>query len=613
MKYFTNFSLVIILFTLVQCDQKSSKISVSNHKQWETISLNFKGPQLSESDTDNPFLNYKLDVVFEHPDTSYSVKGFYAADGKAAETSADSGNVWQVRFSADRPGKWTYKASLSHAENIAIDDHTSESTIVDISNSEGKFTVLSNSESQSNFYKNGRISVRSSYFFFEDKKEYWLKMGANSPENLLAFADFDGTFRMNEEKREGEAEANDKIHEYKAHIKDWKTGDPIWQNDKGKGLIGALNYLSQKGMNVAYFLTLNIMGDGKDVWPYKDPSDFNRFDVSKLDQWEIVFEHMQNKGIMLHIVLQETENELMLDGGDTGPARKLYLNELIARFGHHPGLIWNLGEENGPASFTPKAQNDAQRKAMISHIKKNDPYKHPVLLHTHSHEPAREDVLVQILGFNDLDGLSLQVDKREEAPKIVDIWKENSKKNGHNWLISMDEIGMWHTAALTDSLDPGHKTLRSDVLWGTLLSGSAGVEWYFGAKYPHNDISSEDWRQRNQLWEITNHAKLFFENHLPFWEMTPDHTLVGGNQSYCFKKSGEVYAIYFPNKAAYTIDLEGDNQTYSVEWFSPLTGGVLLQGSITSINGGEKAKLGSPPELSNNSGNDDWVVLLKKK
>ena len=164
-----------------------------------------------------------------------------------------------------------------------------------------------------------------------------------------------------------------------------------WQNGKGKGLIGALNYLSDKGMNVAYFLTLNIMGDGKDVWPYEDPSDFSRFDVSKLEQWNLIFTHMQGKGILLHIVLQETENELMLDEGNTGPQRKLYLNELIARFGHHPGLIWNLGEENGPASFSPNAQNDTQRKAMISHLKSNDPYKHPVLLHTHSHEPARED------------------------------------------------------------------------------------------------------------------------------------------------------------------------------------------------------------------------------
>jgi len=50
------------------------------------------------------------------------------------------------------------------------------------------------------------------------------------------------------------------------------------------------------------------MGDGKDVWPYISPDDFSRFDVSKLAQWEVLFQHAQSKGILLHVVLQETEN-----------------------------------------------------------------------------------------------------------------------------------------------------------------------------------------------------------------------------------------------------------------------------------------------------------------
>ncbi len=35
-------------------------------------------------------------------------------------------------------------------------------------------------------------------------------------------------------------------------------------------------------MNSVYFLTLNILGDGKDVWPYINPKDLTQFDVSKL-------------------------------------------------------------------------------------------------------------------------------------------------------------------------------------------------------------------------------------------------------------------------------------------------------------------------------------------
>ncbi len=79
------------------------------------------------------------------------------------------------------------------------------------------------------------------------------------------------------------------FHHYQPHVVDWKEGDPQWQNGKGKGMIGALNYLSSKGMNSFYFLTLNILGDGEDVWPYTDRNERYRFDCSKLDQWEIVF------------------------------------------------------------------------------------------------------------------------------------------------------------------------------------------------------------------------------------------------------------------------------------------------------------------------------------
>lgn len=103
------------------------------------------------------------------------------------------------------------------------------------------------------------------------------------------------------------------------------------------------------------------------------PTDHTRFDCSKLDQWEIVFEHMQRKGVLLHVVTQETENERLLDDGDTGPLRKLYYRELIARFAHHPALVWNLGEENGPAEFSPNGQTSEQQKAMSNYLKASDP------------------------------------------------------------------------------------------------------------------------------------------------------------------------------------------------------------------------------------------------
>ena len=574
-----------------------------NYQQWHTITLPFEGPETSETAVDNPFLNYRLTVEFKHEETQYKIRGFYAADGNASETSAASGGVWQVRFTPNKIGKWSYVAKLDKGDDIALKEDGG--TAIEISNASGEFMVIPSDKGGSDFRAHGRLVNDGGYFRFENSGKYWIKGGADSPENLLAFEDFDDTYRMQSSNDDGEAKTNDTIHSYKPHLKDWKEGDPTWQDGKGKGLIGAMNYLASKGMNVAYFLTMNIKGDGKDVWPYVTPDDFTRFDVSKLDQWEIGFQHMQSKGILLHMVIQETENETMLDGGDTGPLRQLYFRELMARFGHHLGMKFNLGEENGDAEFTPISQNDAQRRAMTDFLTEIDPYNHPILLHTHSHEPYRALILDSIVGFKNLDGLSLQVDKRQGAAEVVTEWKQKSERAGHNWMITMDEIGMWHTGAQSDSLTPNHDSLRGDVLWGTLLSGAAGVEWYFGANNRYNDLNTEDWRSRDRLWELTKHAMDFFQDYLPYWEMRPSHDLVDPTGGYCLKKEGEVYAAHLPNSMEHTINLGATRNTYEVKWFDPLRGGELKSGSIKTVKGGRVVPLGLPP----NSG-QDWVVLL---
>ena len=116
-----------------------------------------------------------------------------------------------------------------------------------------------------------------------------------------------------------------------------------------------------------------VGGDGQDVWPWTAPDKPDRFDCSKLDQWEIVFEHGDKLGMYLHFKTSETENELLLDHGNTDVQRKLYYRELIARFGHHNAIVWMLGEEN--------TNTTAQIKDFSRYIKFVDPYDHPITIH----------------------------------------------------------------------------------------------------------------------------------------------------------------------------------------------------------------------------------------
>jgi len=352
---------------------------------------------------------------------------------------------------------------------------------------------------------------------------------------------------------------------------------------------------------------MNIQGDGRDVWPFVNPDDFSRFDCSKLDQWEIVFQHAQNKRVLLHFVTQETENEKLFDGGDTGPVRKLYYRELIARFGHHLAISWNLGEENGPANFSPEGQNDAQRKAMAKYIKTHDPMKNLLVLHTHSSPNNRKPILDSILGYEYLDGLSLQQSTPPDVHAVVKEYLEKSAKAGHQWLINMDELGPHYKGALPDEQDPGHDTIRQDVLWGALMAGSAGVEWYFGYQHPHNDLDCQDWRSRDILWDQTSYALNFFRTHIPFAEMENRDEL-SNEHNFCLAKVGETYAIYQAAGANSTIDLSGIDGNFSVQWYDPRNGGELQNGSLREVKGGSVQTLGKSP----NKPEKDWVILVKK-
>lgn len=600
-------SIILMACLMLSCGADHSY--PTSVQKGHTLTLSFEGPMTSENADNNPFLNYLLLVEFEHAEDQKTIRGFYAADGNAGETSADSGNIWQVRFSPEKTGSWGYTASLYRGDSISIKLNLEGAEKIGLSNSRGSFEVERHKNSGRDFRGKGKLITSNGFLRFDDTGAYFLKMGADSPENFLAFHEFDNTYRIAKSDKDGEAKTDGEIHRYEPHIQDWNSGDPTWQGGKGKGIIGAVNYLASKGMNAVYFLTFNIQGDGKDVWMYATPEDFFRFDVSKLDQWEILFQHMQEKGILLHIVLQETENETLLDSGSMGPARSLYFHELIARFGHHPALIWNLGEENGPAPWVPTgAQTDRQRKESATFFDEHDPYNHPVVIHTLPNEDLRGPVLDSLLGFPYLDGISLQHHDRTTAPETVERLKEQSRNTGKEWMVMMDEIGMWHTGAKADTADINHPTLTRYALWGTLLSGAAGVEWYFGARSPHNDLTSEDWRQRDRLWEISNHAKVFFEEHLPYWEMKPTQDLVKADSSYCLSKPDSLYALYIPEFTEAELNLKDADGDFQVRWFDPFKGGMLQKGSVDKITGGKQQSLGLPPARMN----QDWVLLVEK-
>ncbi|WP_109829875.1 DUF5060 domain-containing protein [Reichenbachiella versicolor] len=562
-------------------------------KQWHTITLQFKGPETSEYDTLNPFLDYRLDATFTMGDQSITVAGYYAADGDAAETSARSGNVWEVKFVPNQIGEWNYHISFKKGKRISIAKDGSKGESVFFDGESGKLNISKSDKTGKDLRAKGRLISNGHYPIFEGSREVFIKGGTNSPEDLLAYYEFDGTRQK---------------HKYPSHAKEYEEGDVTWQGGKGKNIIGSLNYLSGKGVNTVYFLTMNVQGDGKNVWPWTEDYERYRFDISKLAQWELVFDHMDKIGLVKHVITQETENENLLDIGHVGIQRKLYYRELVARFGHHLGLIWNMGEENGYAKWTPVAQTNKMRIKMIEYFDSIEPYGNIVAIHTLPGLKDHDFTMTPLLGNKSLDAVSFQIHHLHDAAKVTASWVEKSENKGQPWAVWIDEIGPAKVGSWDDSRPEQQDTVRKYVMWANLMKGGAGYEHYFGYKQKHSDLSSEDWHTKDRLWSMTAVATSFFEN-LPLQQMKSSDELVSGDHVSCLAKEGDTYVVYMDSFKPVQLDLSSVVGKYAIQWYDPI-GGKYLKGSLKTVSGGEKVNLGFSPKGYNKQ---DWAVLVKKK
>lgn len=596
-------------------------------KQWHKVTLTLDGPQAREMDTaPNPFTDYDFTVTFAHESgsPSYRVPGYFAADGDAANTSATAGDKWRAHLAPDKTGQWNYLVSFKHGKLAALDGGAALKPFDGV---KGSFTVAATDKTGRDLRGKGRLDyVGKHHLQFAGSKEYFLKAGADAPETLLGYADFDDTIALRKTVP---------LKTWSAHVRDWRAGDPSWKNGKGKGLISALNYLAGKGVTAFSFLTYNAGGDGDNVWPFVSRDDKFHYDCSKLDQWQIVFDHGTAQGLYLHFKLEEQENDdnrvggggaggqtkdgnvpESLDGGATGPERKLYLRELIARFGHELALNWNLGEEN--------TLSIAEQVAMAKYIHDTDPYHHHIVVHTFI--PRQDAIYTPLLGHkSQLTGASLQNEWNVVHQRTLK-WVRESDAAGMPWVVCNDEQGSAAEGVPPDLGYAGYDgkmkngkavhsadDIRKLTLWGNLMAGGGGVEYYFGYQLPQNDLVCEDWRSRDQSWNYARIALEFFPaNRIPFWEMKNADALTGNaandNSRFCLAKSDELYLVYLPTGGATELDLSGAGGKFSVQWFNPRTGGALVEGPVKSVTGGGKVSLGAPPT----DANEDWLAVVRK-
>jgi hypothetical protein len=200
----------------------------------------------------------------------------------------------------------------------------------------------------------------------------------------------------------------------------------------------------------------------------------------------------------------------------------------------------------------------------------------------------------------------MQIGNPARVNQRIAKWVNESEEAGNRWLVNLDEIGPHWKGVLPDSYDASHDTVRADCLWGALLGGATGVEWYFGYRFPHTDLTCEDFRSRKNWWKQSTIATQFVNN-LPVETMKPANDLVNVKNAFCFANPGEIYVVYKPmNSGECKLKLDSD-KTFSVKWFNPRAGGELKDGSISEIKGQGIVNLGNPPEEAEK----DWVAVIQ--
>jgi CubicO group peptidase (beta-lactamase class C family) len=590
-------------------------VLTGERQQWHRVSLTFVGPETAETADPNPFFHYRLNVTFTHLVSGEQrvVPGFFAADGQAGETSAQAGDRWRVHFAPPQSGEWRYTVSFRAGPQVAVsDDPLAGTAWAPLDGQTGRFSIAASDKAPPDFRARGALEyVGHRYLRFAGDGTYFLKGGVGSPETLLSYPGFDDTYRDVDTTRHPPA-ANPLISlpalqggvlRFEPHVRDWREGDPVWKGERGKGLIGGINYLSSQGVNALYFLTMNVNGDGRNVWPWTGPAVRDRFDCSKLDQWEVVFSHLTRRGIMLHIVTQETENDHLLDQGNLGLYRKLYYRELVARFAHHPAITWNLGEEN--------VQSVAQQLECMTWLRRLNPYRqHTVVHNDHWHAKNLHETFDPLLGSPAFTGTAIQDFYWNDVHSHVLHYVRASESAGIPWVVSADELGGANFGTATDADDPDHDDPRRFGVWATLMAGGAGVEWYFGWQNnsPDSDLSSENWRTRERMYRQTRLALDFFHAHLPFDRMQPMDEAIVGAGVFGLAVPGESYALFLPNGGGTRFQLGEHPGRYEVKWFNPREGGELQEGSIKELRGPGLNWTGWPPANFSR----DWVALIRR-
>lgn len=637
---------------------------------YDPVTLDMEGPELDQATGPNPFADYRFDVTFSRSGREYTVPGYFTACADAADRGCTSGTLWRAHFVPMEAGEWSYRVSFRTGPDVAANDAAGKA-VVGIDGATGSFKV--SPMPRNDVRARGLLQYRGQqYYRWSGTDRPFFKFGVDSPENMLAYSDFDRT-----------PNARGMRHDWQPHVRDYdaRAKSFTWGDGRGKGLLGRFAYLRGAGVNSVSMLLFNVGGDDQNVIPQVmrvsadsyaklSPADqwakgveHDRYDVVKLAQWQRALSYADELGLQVHFKMQEVENSLFMDGGKLGRQRKIYIREMVARFNHFLAVSWNMGEEN--------TQHPDVVRAQAHYIDSLDPYDHPLVMATYPRQ--KERFRPHLASGSSMNGLAMQgatIDFSDMRPDIVK-WTNASILAGRRVVIGYDESGTAGPGAPIDagfdlntlptkgvvSFNPGdlppggeeaaeaelrraarerppaiqpeiaptRETYRRHAIWNALLAGAGGMEMYYGWTNKCHDLGCENDRTRALKFSDGRNAIAFFNEHVGerALGMVADDDLTMTRTEYVFADHGNTYIVYTRAGAPAALSLLGESGRYRVDWYDAVAGGPLRKGSVAEIAGGEAPIVRGAPRSIRNSrfvslgtppsgGSADWVALVRR-
>ena len=132
-------------------------------KQWHKVTLTLDGPFAHEKDNEpNPSADVAFNVTFTHESGApkYTVPGYFATDGEAANTSAEAGTKWRAHLSPDKAGRWTWEAQMLRGRNVAVglEGENAAQPVALVDGKRGEFTIAASDKAGRDFRRNGENS-----------------------------------------------------------------------------------------------------------------------------------------------------------------------------------------------------------------------------------------------------------------------------------------------------------------------------------------------------------------------------------------------------------------------------------------------------------------------